>query len=761
MSRAEQATRFCSALFGGHDGDDRLSGLYATVWELSSKRTQWRRADQPGAVASLIAELDEREGTTAVYVGTGLSDRVGDDKTRPRADEIAGITGLWLDIDILGPGHADQHLPATLESAMRIVEAMRLPPTMVVHSGGGLQVWWLLREPWLTRDAADPEAERARMATLVAEWNATARYHAETLGRWKVDSVFDLARLMRPAGTTNRKVADNPRRVEILALNEDARYDPDDFDDYLPDTSVLAAYSAPVLGQTSATLSEAEREMIKAVNFAAVWARVTSPAYKAADYTPTWLAEVLELAAEAGDIGVKLVATWNGKRPEFKDDQNRYDAALTRLLAEFDGVDTEALIEALMCRRLRTAGANTDKVDPRRRLDYITRTVARFQASAAHAAAIRDQADQRITEAAGLTLAVPARVQPEPALVTSNGHGDPAEAEAAFTAFTAELIEDTEPEEIRTAVAAERVVVADEIGVVPPPTAVAADADPDDPFEAFPERTNLEAANLDTLTDLLIDKAYAQRGVRVWRIEYRDYGANQAARLLLRMPMDMEWPTDRPSRYRPGRPLPTEWWRRDMFDGPNGFVKAVQRDIKIVARGDAPKEDWDQCIRALVPIWRRDSSEGDLAHFSHEWLFGYLMNHHGTGEPNEVGASGRPWVRSTNNWLPATPPVIYIDLGEFLGHCKTQPGAVIGRNSKDVTGLLKLTRRRPRITAPGMSGRRTWYEVDPEQFSAAEWGAIIEVVRPSYERSMGKRGVRAVDRHAEGGVSLGADRTVG
>jgi hypothetical protein len=761
MSRAEQATRFCSALFGGHDGDDRLSGLYATVWELSSKRTQWRRADQPGAVASLIAELDEREGTTAVYVGTGLSDRVGEDKTRPRADEIAGITGLWLDIDILGPGHAGEHYPATVESALRIVDAMRLPPTMVVHSGGGLQVWWLLREPWLTRDAADPDAERARMAALVAEWNATARFHAETLGRWKVDSVFDLARLMRPAGTTNRKISDNPRRVEILRLDEDARYDPDDFDEYLPDASVLAAYSTPVLGQTSATLSEVEREMVKAVNFAAVWARVTSPTYKAADYTPPWLAEILALAAEADDVGKKLIATWQGQRPDLKDDQNRYDAALTRLLGEFDGVDTEALIEAVMCRRLRTAGANTDKVDPRRRLDYITRTVAKFQATAAHAAAVRDQADQRITGAAGLTLAVPAQVRPEPVMAIANGHGDPAEAEAVFAAFTAELIEDVQPAEVKAAIAAEQVVVADAIGVAPPPTPVAPDADPGNPFEAFPERTSLEAANLDILTDLLIDKAYIQRGVRVWRFEGRDYGSNQLVRLLLRMPIDMEWPTDRPSRYRPGRLLPTEWWRRDMFDSPGGFIKAIQRDIMIIAREDGPKEDWKQCIRTLGTVIRRDSSEGDLAHFAHEWLFSYLMDIHGTGEPNEVGSLGKPWIRETNNWLPATPPDIYINKKVFLAYCRSQAGAVIGRNSVDIIDLLRLNPERIRISTPGMSSRRTWYKVDAGQFSKAEWAAIIEMIRPSYERTIGKRGLHAVDDPAKGGVSLGADRTVG
>lgn len=769
MSRAEQAEAFCSALFGGLGDDDRLTGLFVPLWASADKLTRWRPADKPGAVASLITELDEHPNADAVYIGVGLMDaprgkvvRENDGTGQPvtagrtRNADVVGLFGLWADIDIAGPGHADAHYPESVEAARRVVDAMGLRPTLLIHSGGGLQAWWMFAEPWLTRDAADPAAEHARMGRLAADWLRAVQYRAEVLGRYKIDSVFDLARLLRPAGTTNRKIADEPRRVVVLEHDPHRVYEPEDFEAHLPDASVLAAYANPVNTLSGASLSEAEAEMVRQVNFAALWARVNSPAYRAVDHTPDWLAEILELEAEAnGDAAGDIAKVWNHARPDLKDDENRYDAALVRLLSAFDAVDTEGLIEAVMCRRLRLTDTDrADKVNPSRRLDYVTRTVARFRASAAHEARMTAETTGAIEAMAAVALPLPPS-PPEPELeVPTDRRGrviDQAAADEAFTDFTSELIEHREPTPAETTRAADAIVVAEHTGQ-PVPEAPEADGDgeTDDPFGVYGKRSDLEIQALDALTDLLLPAAYRQRGIRVWAIEYRDYGERQMGRLLLRLPLDFDWPADRPSRYRPGRPLPTEWWSRNAFDSARGFQMAVERDCKIVSRDDAPKADWPKTIRRLVPLWRRDSSAGDVAHFSHEWLYGYLMLHHGTGEPNEVGASGRPWVRKTNGWRPERPPVIYVDRNEFLEHCRRQPGALPGRHIADVFGYLRLTRRRPRTKAPGMAGRPTWYEIDPEQFSPSEWAAIIEVTRPAYERSITGKALRVVGGEERG-----------
>lgn len=756
MSRAEQAFAFCSALLGGPEGDDRLHGLYATLWTSGDKRTRWRRADQLGAVSSLIAELDEQDGTQAVYMCTTLTDQHPVDcpaphafglehdgvcahRYRPHSSHAAGLIALWVEIDIAGPGHESENLPATVEQARRVVDAMRLAPTMVVHSGGGLHCWWVLTEPWLVADAGDDlaarAAERQRMAELERDWVATARFHGDRLGRWKVDSVHDLARLLRPAGTTNRKQAGNPRPVRIIEHNPANTYNPSDFEEALPDPSLLAAYVNPA-SPVAGNLTEAQAKVLASVNVAAVWARVNSPAYVQANYTPEWLVEILELEAEAADgpADERIGRTWRGERPEFKSDQNRFDAALMRLLADLE-VDTEGLIEALMCRRLRQ-GDKTEKVNPKRRLDYIIRTVARFRAEADRVAQMQADTNARVEAMAGAVLGAPdPRPTPDPPVFEA---GDPAAAEAAFTGFTEELIEHSPATDEEYVAAADQKVRADanDGQRVPHPEPVR--------IEDFGERNQLEAAQLSVLTDLLIPEVYRSRGVEVWAIEYRDYGDAQRGRLMLRLPIDFDWPVNRPSRYRPGRLLPTEWWRRDVFDRPAGFVMALERDCLIIANTEAPKADWSACIRALVPLWRKDSSGADLATYAHDWLFDYLMLHHGTGEPNEVGAQGRPWVRETRNWTPADPPVIYVGKNEFLDHCRRQPGAIVGRAGSGIFEYLKLIKRRPRVGAPGMSGRQTWYEIEPSEFSSDEWAAVIAVTQNSYNISMGKRGLRAV-----------------
>lgn len=766
MSRAEQARAFCSALLGGSDGDDRLSQLYTTVWSSADKLTRWRRADKPGAIASLITELDEQPRAQAIYIGMGLmdaprgevmhTDTAGEPVTkgRTRNEDVRGLVGLWADIDIAGEGHADAHYPGTVEEARRIVDAVRLKPTLVVHSGGGLQVYWLFTEPWLTADADDPDAERVKMATLVRDWTRTIQYQAELIGRFKVDSVFDLARLLRPAGTTNRKIGGNPRRVEILEFNERATYDEHDFADHLADPSVIAAYSAtPGSTLTGVALSEAEAAVLREVNLGAVWARVNSAAYRALDYTPPWLADILELEAEVDDDS-KITKVWTGDRPEFKSDQNRFDAALVRLLAAFDNVDAEGLVEALMCRRLRLVdGTKAEKVDPRRRLDYVARTVARFRAEALKDEQTKVKTDQAVDAFAAVTLTVPAHPEPVLTGVAVDQHEkvvDQERAEEAFRDFTEELIEQRPPTAAERVRAAQDVVIAERTGAEP----VHLPDEPDeDPFSAYEGRSDREVEALDTLTELLLPKPYRERGITVLAIEYKDYGDQQKGRVLLRVPVDFDWPTDRPSRYRPGRPLPTEWWNRSLFDTPKGYQKAVERDCKIITREDASKKDWSSVIRTLIPLWRRDSSGSDIGNSAHEWLYSYLMLYHGTGETNEVGASGRPWIRHTNGWKPDNPPVFYIDQTQFLIHCANQPGGVSGRAARSVLEFLRLTRRRPRIQMPGSSRRPTWYEIDPEQFSRAEWASIIEVTRPSYERSMTGKPLRAVDD--EHGVSIG------
>lgn len=131
---------------------------------------------------------------------------------------------MWLDIDILGPGHKAINLPANEAEALELLAMMRLAPSVLVRSGGGLQAWWLFAEPWIFADDAD----RNRAAVLAASWVMTAQAHGNAR-EWKVDSTKDLARVLRVAGTYNRK----HKPVLIAAEYFGHRYQPSDFDEFI------------------------------------------------------------------------------------------------------------------------------------------------------------------------------------------------------------------------------------------------------------------------------------------------------------------------------------------------------------------------------------------------------------------------------------------------------------------------------------------------------------------------------------------------
>lgn len=214
-----QAYTFMSALFG----DDELADAWLYLWTLPDKRTHWFRSIDE---AAQFAEACKGKN---VYVGLGLSpEDYGPDK-RCLNEKVVGISGVRADIDIAsGVAHSKGNLPPDLAAARSILAKADLKPTLVVHSGYGLQAYWLFKEPW----TLDNDVERQEAATLLKAWNDTIRHHAQELGGWDVDATHDLARVFRVPGSFNLKDPDNPRPVTILEHFDSVRYS--DADDFLP-----------------------------------------------------------------------------------------------------------------------------------------------------------------------------------------------------------------------------------------------------------------------------------------------------------------------------------------------------------------------------------------------------------------------------------------------------------------------------------------------------------------------------------------------
>lgn len=161
-----------------------------------------------------------------VYFAVGLQGG-RPDKGRGKEVGVISLPGFWADIDVLGPNHVALALPPTIEDAMGIVGAVPFKPTVITYTGGGLQVYWLFKEPW----EFDSDKERKKAKALSKAFQKYLQNLAVDRG-WIVDGTADLCRLLRLPGTYNRKQAE-PVLVRYEVIEDGRRYNPSDFEDFL------------------------------------------------------------------------------------------------------------------------------------------------------------------------------------------------------------------------------------------------------------------------------------------------------------------------------------------------------------------------------------------------------------------------------------------------------------------------------------------------------------------------------------------------
>ncbi len=219
MAHSEDTQTFLEALWG-----DIPAGLHMLIWNLKTKQSEW--------FAEVETAVNWTKGGNDLYVGVGLSPKDNGPKQRCVAGEVAGIAGLWADIDYKdGEAHKGDSLPPDYESAWRVLDSMGARPTLIVHSGHGLQAWWLLKEPLIFESPED----RRKAQMYSAEWQMSLAARAAEHG-WKIDSVHDLARVLRVPGTFNCKT--EPSVPVRLIRSDGPRYASlEDFDQYMVETS--------------------------------------------------------------------------------------------------------------------------------------------------------------------------------------------------------------------------------------------------------------------------------------------------------------------------------------------------------------------------------------------------------------------------------------------------------------------------------------------------------------------------------------------
>lgn len=149
-----------------------------------------------------------------VYTRTSTLRDVVTGSDRGTAEQTDAVLSLFGDIDFADPGHSPNPdglpLPADVDAARQLLADVGAQPSMTVFTGGGLQPWWLLDEPWYLDTPDDLAAAKA----FVRRWGEGLVEHGLRRG-WHVDNVGDISRVGRLCGTTRYKPGVAPNMVTL------------------------------------------------------------------------------------------------------------------------------------------------------------------------------------------------------------------------------------------------------------------------------------------------------------------------------------------------------------------------------------------------------------------------------------------------------------------------------------------------------------------------------------------------------------------
>lgn len=202
---------------------------FLVLWRRSDRRSRWIEACRLEEATTFQTDDD-------LYFGVALQDQdraldlantTDAARTRGCRESTVALPGLWADVDVRGPAHAQHDLPPSFEAAYELIARFPLLPSVVVHSGHGLQTYWLFKEPWTFEE----ESERQEAETLSRRFQATLQALAREVG-WTIDNTSDLARILRLPGTFNTKLEER-HPVEVVGWYPGRRYVPSEFEPYL------------------------------------------------------------------------------------------------------------------------------------------------------------------------------------------------------------------------------------------------------------------------------------------------------------------------------------------------------------------------------------------------------------------------------------------------------------------------------------------------------------------------------------------------
>lgn len=340
--RHEQAGSFLRLLFEESLDDGYLFSLFT----LPRRESRFFSSIDEAVEFGLAADDSGQQ----VYVAMGLfkEEPAGGRGTK---NDVFGVTALWVDIDIRSDAaHVAKHYPETTAEALALAQLGPHKPSMVVNSGHGLHAYWLFDEPRTWGSARG----RSDMAMALERFKATMFFRASNAGL-ALDSVMELARVLRLPGTTNRKVEGDHRPVEmILAPDVLARgqgstelgqgFRRFDFDELTATFVCASSIAQPTNHSTKVTVGE----IVVDPNVTIPTAMLTKLREESDDFEDIWF-----------------------QNREFKDQSpSSYDMAMANLLVAL-GFGDQEIVDVMIHWRREVANK------PKNRVDYYQSTISK------------------------------------------------------------------------------------------------------------------------------------------------------------------------------------------------------------------------------------------------------------------------------------------------------------------------------------------------------------------------------------------------
>ena len=254
VNRFETAKKFLTLLYAN---TPEKHFAYLWIKRGDEKLTICFEISDSTAIQSMAETAIEKSNAGFdVFCSICTTDKKIDNSHRAKSTDISCQTAIWTDIDIQGGEHVGEKYPPDFDTAKIFLP---FEPSMLVNSGYGLHGYYLLNKPLIITDNNRKIATQTNKNLL-----DLIRQNAQEYAK-AVDSVQDLARILRVPGTFNYKLKESPQLV-ILTLTQDIRYNWADLKTRTtPITSTSSEASCQTVGEHVETPNLTDKEIIEKI----------------------------------------------------------------------------------------------------------------------------------------------------------------------------------------------------------------------------------------------------------------------------------------------------------------------------------------------------------------------------------------------------------------------------------------------------------------------------------------------------------------